>query len=69
MSEAVQRIIHSLNTGGRHLGDMIFWQLADAAVAVHTYVARGMVHGHLGRGPSLKPVAETLDFFAAALLA
>jgi hypothetical protein len=25
------------------------------------------VHGHLGRSPSLEPVAATLDFFASAL--
>jgi acetyl esterase/lipase len=42
-------------------------QLEAAGVPVHRHLARGMLHGYLGRGPSLDPVDEVLDFFAAAL--
>jgi len=42
-------------------------QLERAGVPVHVELAEGMVHGHLGRGPSLEPVDKTLDFFAQAL--
>jgi acetyl esterase len=51
----------------RSSGDLFAEQLRDAGIPVHVEVARGMVHGHLGRGPSLEPVSATLDFFAGAL--
>lgn len=51
----------------RGSGDRLARQLADAGVAAHRHLARGMVHGYLGRGPSLEPVDEVLDVFAAAL--
>jgi acetyl esterase/lipase len=51
----------------RASGQRFAAQLADAGIPVHLQVALGMVHGHLGRGPSLEPVAENLDFFASAL--
>jgi acetyl esterase/lipase len=51
----------------RASGELFAWQLKEAGIPVHLEVARGMVHGHLGRGPSLEPVAATLDFFASAL--
>ncbi len=51
----------------RASGELFAWQLKEAGTPVHLEVARGMVHGHLGRGPSLAPVAATLDFFASAL--
>jgi len=51
----------------RPSGELFAWQLKEAGIPVHLEVARGMVHGHLGRGPSLEPVDETLDFFASAL--
>ncbi len=51
----------------RPSGELFAKQLEEAGVAAHLQVARGMVHGHLGRGPSLEPVAANLDFFATAL--
>lgn len=51
----------------RPSGELFARQLTDAGTSVHLAVARGMVHGHLGRGPSLEPVAENLEFFAEAL--
>jgi acetyl esterase/lipase len=51
----------------RPSGELFAKQLRAAGIPVHLEVARGMVHGHLGRGPSLEPVAANLDFFAAAL--
>ncbi|MEO8261453.1 MAG: alpha/beta hydrolase [Pseudolysinimonas sp.] len=51
----------------RAAGEVLADQLAAAGIPVHLELARGMVHGHLGRSPSLEPVDQTLDFFAAAL--
>jgi len=51
----------------RPSGELFAKQLEESGVPAHVEIARGMVHGHLGRGPSLEPVAATLDFFAAAL--
>ena len=51
----------------RPSGELFAKQLEEAGIPAHLEVARGMVHGHLGRSPSLEPVASTLDFFAAAL--
>jgi acetyl esterase len=51
----------------RPSGELFARQLTEAGVIAHLQLARGMVHGYLGRGPSLAPVAETLDFFAAAM--
>jgi acetyl esterase/lipase len=51
----------------RPSGELFARQLADAGVPAHLRVASGMVHGYLGRTPSLEPVAETLDFFAGAM--
>ena len=51
----------------RASGEVLADQLAAAGIPVHLELARGMVHGHLGRSPSLEPVDQTLDFFAAAL--
>ena len=51
----------------RPSGELFAKQLEEAGIPVHLEVARGMVHGYLGRGPSLEPVAAILDFFAAAL--
>jgi acetyl esterase len=51
----------------RPSGELFAWQLKEAGIPMHLEVARGMVHGHLGRGPSLEPVDENLDFFASAL--
>lgn len=51
----------------RASGELFAKQLDEADTPVHLELGRGMVHGFLGRGPSLEPVAATLDFFAAAL--
>jgi acetyl esterase/lipase len=51
----------------RTSGDLFAEQLRAVGIPVHVEVARGMVHGHLGRGPSLAAVDSTLDFFADAL--
>lgn len=51
----------------RPSGELFARELAEAGVAAHLELARGMVHGYLGRTPSLEPVAATLDFFAGAL--
>jgi acetyl esterase/lipase len=51
----------------RPSGELFARQLGDAGIPVHLEVALGMVHGFLGRGPSLTPVAAILDFFATAL--
>jgi acetyl esterase len=51
----------------RPSGELFARQLAEAGIPAHLELARGMVHGYLGRGPSLKPVAAILDFFASAL--
>jgi hypothetical protein len=41
--------------------------LARELPSAHLHLAEGMVHGYLGRGPSLEPVDAVLEFFAAAL--
>jgi len=51
----------------RASGEVLAAQLEAAGIPVHVEMARGMVHGHLGRSPSLEPVDKTLDFFAQAL--
>jgi acetyl esterase/lipase len=51
----------------RRSGELLADQLRAAGIPVHVELAAGMVHGHLGRSPSLEPVSATLDFFAAAL--
>lgn len=51
----------------RGSGELLERQLSDAGVSAHLEVARGMVHGYLGRGPSLEPVDSVLNTFAAAI--
>jgi acetyl esterase len=51
----------------RPSGELFARQLEEAGVPVHLELARGMVHGHLGRGPSLAGVDANLEFFADAL--
>jgi hypothetical protein len=41
----VEAIISALATGGRHLGDLVFWTLADAAVDRATFEARWQAAG------------------------
>jgi acetyl esterase/lipase len=51
----------------RPSGDLLVKQLAESGVRVRTYLAAGMLHGHLNRTASLKEVDRSLDFLAAAL--
>ncbi|MEE2039285.1 alpha/beta hydrolase fold domain-containing protein [Nocardiopsis sp. CT-R113] len=51
----------------RPSGELLARQLEEAGVPHRTFVAAGMTHGHLNRGPSLGEVDRSLDFFAAAL--
>ena len=51
----------------RPSGELFAKQLGEAGIPAHLEIARGMVHGHLGRGTSLEPVDANLDFFADAL--
>jgi acetyl esterase/lipase len=51
----------------RGSGELLARQLADAGVPAHLHLAHGMVHGYLGRAPSLEPVSAVLDAFAAVL--
>lgn len=51
----------------RPSGELLAEQLEAAGVPAHLRIARGMVHGFLGRGPSLAGVDDALDFFAGAL--
>ncbi|MET8978052.1 alpha/beta hydrolase fold domain-containing protein [Streptomyces sp. NPDC004539] len=51
----------------RPSGDLLALQLAETDVPVRTYLATGMLHGHLNRTPTLKEVDRSLDFFAETL--
>jgi acetyl esterase/lipase len=52
----------------RPSGELLARQLEESGVAVRTYLAEGMPHGHLNRSPGLKEVDHTLDFLASALM-
>lgn len=51
----------------RPSGELLAKQLEESGVSVRTYIAAGMPHGHLNRGPGLGEVDRTLDFLASAL--
>ena len=51
----------------RSSAELLERQLSSVGVPVLTYLATGMAHGHLNRGPVLDEVVASLDFFAAAL--
>jgi acetyl esterase len=51
----------------RSSAELLGRQLASVGVPVASYLATGMAHGHLNRGPVLDEVVASLDFFAAAL--
>jgi len=51
----------------RPSADLLLAQLADSGVPVDYHLARGMLHGHLDRTPSLPTVDESLRYFATAL--
>ena len=51
----------------RPSGELLGRQLREAGVTANEYLARGMLHGHLNRLPSLGEVDASLAWFAAAL--
>ncbi|MBR7827015.1 alpha/beta hydrolase fold domain-containing protein [Actinospica sp. MGRD01-02] len=51
----------------RPSGELLAAQLEESEVAVTTYLAAGMLHGHLNRTSALKEVDRSLDFFAGQL--
>ncbi|XKK38548.1 alpha/beta hydrolase [Nocardiopsis sp. ARC36] len=51
----------------RPSGELLARQLEESGVPHRTYLAAGMPHGHLNRGPSLGEVDRSLAFFADAL--
>jgi acetyl esterase len=51
----------------RPSGELLAQQLAEIGVANETYVAKGMLHGHLNRVPQIDEVERSLEFFAYAL--
>ncbi len=51
----------------RASGDLLIRQFTETGVPVSSYLAAGMLHGHLNRNASLKEVDRSLDFLAAAL--
>lgn len=51
----------------RPSGDLLARQLEESGVPVRTYLAAGMPHGHLNRGPSLTEVDRSLEFFVSML--
>jgi acetyl esterase/lipase len=53
----------------RPSSDLLLRQLADVGNDVSAYVARGMLHGHLNRTPSLREVDRSLAVFADVLRA
>jgi hypothetical protein len=54
----VEAIIGALATGGRHLGDLVFWTLADASVDRATFEARWAA---AGLAPELLPEPPTTE--------
>ena len=53
--------------GLRPAAELLVSQLEAAGVPVRTYVAPGMLHGHLNLAPSIPAVGASLDFLARAL--
>ncbi|WP_371572521.1 alpha/beta hydrolase fold domain-containing protein [Streptomyces sp. NBC_01314] len=51
----------------RPSGELLKRQLDEAGVPVATFLAEGMLHGHLNFTADLPQIEESLDFFAAAL--
>ncbi|MFI9464571.1 alpha/beta hydrolase fold domain-containing protein [Streptomyces xiamenensis] len=51
----------------RPSGDLLARQLTESGVPTRTYLATGMLHGHLNRTPSLAEVDRSLAFFATVL--
>jgi acetyl esterase/lipase len=51
----------------RPSGELLERQLRACGVPVRSYLAAGMLHGHLNRTPALAEVSRSLDFFAEAL--
>ena len=62
--------VHVLNAEFDDLrpsGELLVRQLREAGVPAHEYLARGMLHGHLNRLPSLAEVDASLEWLAEAL--
>ncbi|TAP45841.1 alpha/beta hydrolase fold domain-containing protein [Arthrobacter sp. S39] len=51
----------------RPSAELIVTQLSEVGVPVETYMAAGMLHGHLNHGPSIDEVSRSLDFFVETL--
>ncbi len=51
----------------RASGELLERQLREVGVPVRSYLARGMLHGHLNWVADLPPIDESLEFFAGAL--
>lgn len=51
----------------RSSAELLVRQLEDSGVAVSSYLASGMVHGHLNRSTALSEVDRSLAFLAEAL--
>lgn len=60
-------VLHSEYDDLRPSGELLLRQLSEARVEVREYLARGMLHGHLNRLPSLEEVDASLEWFAEAL--
>jgi acetyl esterase len=52
----------------RPSGELLSRQLTESGVPNDTYLARGVLHGHLNRLPGLEEVDRSLDVLAQALL-
>lgn len=61
------RIIVSELDDLRASGELLARQITEADGGADVYLARGMVHGHLDRRPSLPEVDRSLEYFAEAL--
>jgi acetyl esterase/lipase len=60
-------VLHSEYDDLRPSGELLVRQLREAGVEARDYLARGMLHGHLNRLPSLAEVDASLEWFADAL--
>ncbi|THV42487.1 alpha/beta hydrolase [Glycomyces buryatensis] len=61
------RIVVSEYDDLRASAELLERQLSEVGVPVESYLAPGMVHGHLNHAPILAPIEASLDFFAKAL--
>lgn len=52
----------------RGSGELLAKQLTESGVDTNTYLAAGMLHGHLNRTPSLAEVDKSLQVFSEAII-